>query len=350
MSNDLPLVVFDCERMRYANTGLYHYCLQLGNAIRNIPSDQYEVGLYGPEQELINQKPPVIKWHSLNKFWFWNMPSRARIWHTTYQSSNYVPSTSRVKKILTIHDLNFLHEIEDNPVAVQNHIRKLQKNIDCFDAYICISEFAKNDLLTHIDIGNKPVQVIYNGCNRLNHNPAPAVIQPEKPFIFSLGFVNAKKNFHVLIPLLQGNDFELVIAGKHDSGDYVQKIMETATNYGVEKRVKLVGPISENDKAWYFRNCSLFAFPSLAEGFGLPVVEAMQFGKPLLLSKKTSLPEVGGEVACYFEDESPEAMQFAMKLALSTAKEREKDIKTRAGFFDWHETALQHHRLYQSML
>lgn len=95
---------------------------------------------------------------------------------------------------------------------------------------------------------------------------------------------------------------ELVVAGKLDEWDYVRKMKQIAIKAGVADKLHVLGPVSEEEKAWYLKNCMAFMMPSLAEGFGAPVVEAMAFGKPLFLSRLTSLPEIGTDVAFYFSD------------------------------------------------
>ena len=93
-----------------------------------------------------------------------------------------------------------------------------------------------------------------------------------------------KKNFHVLPRILKGNDYRLVIAGNISSNSYCAEILEQAREWGVESRVTITGPVSEPVKQWYLQNCDAFVFPSIAEGFGLPVIEAMRYGKPIFTS------------------------------------------------------------------
>ena len=116
-------------------------------------------------------------------------------------------------------------------------------------------------------------------------------------------------------------------------------------------RVVFTGAVSENDKQWYMQHCLAFVFPSLAEGFGLPVVEAMYFGKPLLLSSLSSLPEVGGDIAYYFNNFEPAHMQQVLADSLqhyATTKPAEA-IKARAQRFSWQAAAKQYLDIYHSL-
>jgi glycosyltransferase involved in cell wall biosynthesis len=162
--------------------------------------------------------------------------------------------------------------------------------------------------------------------------------------------LTAKKNFQVLPALLNGNDMELVIAGIES--DYKEKIITEAEKYGCAGRVKITGPISDADKAWYYKNCEAFVFPSLAEGFGLPVIEAMHFGKPVFLSRYTSLPEVGGDAAWYFDSFDGKAMQNTLLNGLREFHDKKLSavIQQHAIKFNWEHTAKQYLALYQKSL
>ena len=152
-----------------------------------------------------------------------------------------------------------------------------------------------------------------------------------------------KKNFHVLPCLLKGTDLELVIAG--NKSDYVNVILEEARKYGVEERVK----------HWYLKNCKAFVFPSIAEGFGLPVLEAMAYGKPVFLSRHTCLPEIGGDYAYYFNmDFDRELMQVEFKRGLEDyygdVSRKAEEIKEYANRFSWENTARLYLRIYEEMV
>lgn len=207
--------------------------------------------------------------------------------------------------------------------------------------------------MEHMDTGNKPVHVIHNGTHHVNTPPSrPAGYKPAIPFLFAMGYVNRKKNFHTLVPLLEHNHMELLIAGRLDEPDYIHAMKKEAARLGVEDRLKILGPVSEEDKAWYFGNCLAFSLPSLAEGFGAPVVEAMAFGKPVFLSARTSLPEIGGDVAFYFQNFDPKHMQQVFQEGLEQYSKNglaEKIIK-RGYSFSWEEKAVEYVKVYRSLM
>ncbi len=129
--------------------------------------------------------------------------------------------------------------------------------------------------------------------------------------------------------------------------------MDEARRHNVEKRVRLIGTVSENEKHWYFKNCKAFVFPSVGEGFGLPVIEAMYFGKPVFLSTHTSLPEVGGDAAYYFNDFSPESMQCVFEKGMNdfcSNDNRVTAVKKQAALFDWNKNAKEYLEVYRKFI
>ena len=129
------------------------------------------------------------------------------------------------------------------------------------------------------------------------------------------------------------------------------EIICEARKFGVESRVIFTGPISENDKRWYYKNCTAFVFPSLSEGFGLPVIEAMYFGKPTILSSKSSLPEVGGEHAYYFSDFDPDGMSKVLKKSLEHYEQTKPMnlIQAWAKTFSWEKAAKEYLEIYNTL-
>lgn len=349
-------IILDCERMKYENTGLYHYCLNLGNHISQFIRPQIEeLTLYCPygTEYLFDTGIKHITQTELHKF---RMPAlnKFSVWHATYQDSYYLPFRNKdIKVVLSVHDLNFMYDLSKSEFKKQKYLHRLQMLINRADVIICISEFCKNDLTFYCDVKNKPVHVIHNGTNTLTE---PELLKqsykPAKPFIFSLGTIMPKKNFHCLLPLIQNQQqMELVIAGRIDDVGYYQSILDTAEKMGISKNVRLVGPISESEKSWYFNNCYAFAFPSTAEGFGLPVTEAMSVGKPIFLSDKTALPEIGGDVAFYFENFSAAHMNetFIAGMKQYTRFNMQVDIIKKGKEYCWDNAAQEYCKIYRSL-
>jgi glycosyltransferase involved in cell wall biosynthesis len=341
--------------MKYPDTGLYHYCLNLGKHLeRNINRQNERLFFYSPatRQDWSSFRDNHITQNPLHKF---HMPvlQPFKIWHTTYQNTHYMPFRNRrIKVVLSIHDLNFLYDERKTEQKKQKYLTAMQTLIDRSDAIICISEFSRKDVLRNCDIKNKPLYVIYNGSNHLEEPALTAYsYKPNKPFLFSIGVMNRKKNYHVLLPLLQNSPLELVIAGKEDDEDYLSYIHRRSGELGVRDNVRWLGRINESEKSWYYNHCSAFAFPSISEGFGLPVVEAMSVGKPLFLSDKTALPEIGGDVSFYFNDFNPDHVRqvFHNGMKKYTANGLREKIRQRGVGFCWDRAALKYLDVYRSL-
>lgn len=343
--------------MRYKDSGLYHYCLNLGNFVKQALDKETEgkISFYIPAAEKNSFGPDANciverKWHDkFFKPFLWDCD----IWHAPFQSGRVYPEKNKQTKVLlTIHDLNCLHEDKTDKERMES-LQKTQRLIDNSHALVCISHHCKKDVLTHLDVKDKPVHVIHNGTHHINIPPAkPAGYKPSRPFLFTMGYVNRKKNFHTLVPLLENPDIDLIIAGKLDEPDYVNKMRIQSRKLGVSDRLHILGPVSEEDKAWYLENCMAFMLPSLAEGFGAPVVEAMRFGKPLFLSNLTSLPEIGGDEAFYFKEFDPEHMQAVFKDGMEQFHKNGlmNKIIARGNEFSWEEKAVEYLKVYRSLI
>ncbi len=344
--------------MKYPNTGIYHFCKQLSKALiqQQLPGHP-SLTLYIPaaEKELAAQAQGSIiqkSWHKLHH----PVTQAHQLWHGTYQGSNYYPTSKRVKKLLTIHDLNFLYDAAKSPEKKQRYLRKVQTLINRSDQLTVISAFTLQCIREHLQIDHVPVQVIYNGCNLPDVNDGtqkPSFLKTDRPYLFSIGTITKKKHFHTLPSLLVGNDYDLVIAGITQDTHYLEEIKTAAKKLGVANRLIIPGAVTESEKWWLLEHMRAFVFPSISEGFGLPVVEALHFGKPVILSTHTCLPEIGANAAYYFNSFEPEEMQQTLKQSLQhfDANPQQQEIaKQRAAFFKWEEAAKEYWKIYQQLL
>jgi glycosyltransferase involved in cell wall biosynthesis len=339
--------------MKYPHTGLYHYCYHLGLALqKNYDPEKLEFYYYIKKNTfgIFGEKANYIAQHSLQKF---ILPSTKQfdIWHTNYQGTQYFPKKRQLKIVLTIHDLNFLHENKKTEEKKKEEIEKIQKKIERADHIVAISEFVLNDIKNHFRLNGQPTSVIYNGCNiNINDEISMPSDLPKGKYLYTIGTITDKKNFHVLPSLLVDNDLFLVISGIILNKEYYEKIIKEAKYHKVEKRVIFTGAVNESEKKWYMQNCEAFVFPSIAEGFGLPVIEAMFFGKPVILSTHTSLPEIGGNDAYYFNSFDPEVMRSSLYECISSFdNNRAGRLRERAISFKWENAASSYLNIYENL-
>ena len=347
-------ILIDVERMKYKHTGLYYYCLHLGTWLAKEKRDTEALHFYGPTslKGIFGNNVIYEKQHDLHKI-FYPKTTEFFLWHAVYQGSQYFPKNKKIKKVLTIHDLNFLYDSKKSGSSKKSYLNKLQKRINNSHHVVTISQFVMDEVRKYLDISKIATSVIYCGCNFEN---TPSLQLPltsiEGDFLFTIGTIVEKKNFHVLPALLVDNNLKLVLAGVVNDEEYHQKTIAEAIKYKVLDRLIFVGPVSENDKQWYYQNCRAFVFPSIAEGFGLPVIEAMYFGKPVILSTHTSLPEIGGKEAYYFKNFAPKHMQQTLANSLQhyDTTNPSNAIKQRAETFSWQHAAQQYLDVYRSLL
>jgi len=350
VSNSAILVTFDS--MINPNSGYFSFGKGLGDALikQNALGARLTYYMFKDTAYQFNNQVNLLylsKWHQL----YFPQRREFNLVHFTDQRCRLKPGMVNAKKVLTIHDINKVHLNKSKPWRIKAHVNKINRYIAQCDRVVTISQFVANDILKYCPAAKGKLSVIYNGADKLmvpeNHTPAYA---PQKPFLFAIGLLSPQKGFHLLPALLANNNYELIIAGPETP--HKEVILQEAKGYNCLDRVKITGAISDDDKAWYYKNCSAFLFPSKTEGFGLPVIEAMYFGKPVFLSKYTSLPEVGGTQAWYFDYFEPEHMQQVFKQGMQEYEDegRASAIIAHAEQFSWERTAQQYFALYQECL
>lgn len=275
------------------------------------------------------------------------------VWHSVNQNTKVEPYYN-LPYVLTIHDVNFIDEISSDLNHPRNilFIEKLKRaNVITY-----ISEYAKTSTHKYFDVPNVPEYVIYNG------NPSNEIInldnytsqfECKEKYLFTIGDFLERKNFHLLVEMMPFlKEYKLIIAG-NDTRDYGEKVRQTVKDLNVGDRVVLTGRITEEEKQYHLRTCSAFVFPSLREGFGLPPIEAMRFGTPVFLSNTTSLPEIGGEYAFYWDNFNPkkmaERLREGMEIFENNKKEYQDELTKKALSFNWEIAAQQYINVYKSL-
>jgi glycosyltransferase involved in cell wall biosynthesis len=270
--------------------------------------------------------------------------------HVIHQLPKFSFSKAR-KMVLTIHDLNFLYT--KSRLKQKKYQRMVQSAIDRSDAICFISNFTRDDCAAHLSIPpDKITAVIYNGVNDLATPGQKPVWCPDGQFLFSIGQFLEKKNFHVLIPLMERlPELSLVVAGENDT-PYGHELRKMIHQQKLNDRIVLPGAVSEQDKSFLYHHCEAFVFPSIAEGFGLPVIEAMKCGKPVFCSDKTSLKEVGGEFAFFWENFDPDAMLDIFIQGMSRFNSGQFRINAQLGYansFSWEENVKSYLEIYRQL-
>lgn len=358
----MPKTIFlETERLRNLHSGLGQFCWHLGQALCQQADESLRFTFFVPSQHrgIFGQNADYQTVSAIYKFF--PVPQKQDIWHVFHQDSAYWPSrlgTHHPKLILTIHDLNFLERADYSQAKKRQKLAALQQKIDRADVLTTISDYTASVIKTHLQTAHKPLHVIHNGNSLITFDLSNFVVPDTlkniqiNQFLFSIGVIHPKKNFHVLLPLLQQNpDLKLVIAG-NTANPYSQQIVEIAQRLGVGNRMLLLGNVSDEVKYWLFYHCLAFVFPSLSEGFGLPVVEAMSLGKPVFLSNLTSLPEIGGDAAYYWQNTGSSHLQAVFEQGMSDYQAnatRKTTLQTQASRFTWQKAAEKYLLLYKNI-
>ena len=215
---------------------------------------------------------------------------------------------------------------------------------------IAISHYVAQDIRQRLG-WSKDIEVIHNGARNLTREPQtaiPGVV--EGRFLFHLSRMSPSKNTMALLDMAaRWPEMPLVLAGP--SGPHLSAVQARCSAEHLH-HVTVLPDISDAQKAWLYAHCRGFLFPSLTEGFGLPVIEAMHFGKPVFLSDRTSLPEVGGELAFYWREFEPPGMRAVVEsgLAQSTSNDWSNRVRAHAAQFDWDRCAQRHLDLYARLI
>lgn len=294
------------------------------------------------------------KYRSVTRHKPFRIKTKYDLWHCLNQNIKVEPFFD-IPYLLTVHDIHFVTEGSE---LLQQKLRaKFNEKLKRSDAIVYISEFAKKDTHAHFEVPKVPEYVIHNG-NTITDIDIPTdykpSIVPQKPYLFSIGDFSERKNFMSLIEMLQHlPEYNLVLAGSNSS-IYADKLTALIKNYGFESRVFQTGKIEDLEKQYYLQNCEAFVFPSLREGFGIPPIEAMRFGKPVFISNNTSLPEIGGEHSFYWDHYDPKYMADTLKLGMARFHNAQEFYENwyveRAKSFSWDTTAKRYIEVYKELL
>lgn len=277
------------------------------------------------------------------------------LWHVLHQHNRLRPPLGTLHRVETVHDLNFLHA--KSPTKIERYRQRLRRRLMRREQVIAITHHVARDIATELAPLPTPVQVIHNGATDLSaapREPVDGVADTHggaaQPYLLHISRMAPSKNIAALLDLAAAwPEQRLVLAGARS--DYSDEVQRQVTARGLAN-VLIRLDLSEAQKAWLYAHCLGFVFPSLAEGFGLPPIEAMHFGKPVFLSRLTSLPEVGGDQANYFDSFDSAAMRAVVQagLAAHPLPGHAEAIVAHARGFSWARCADEHIALYQGCL
>lgn len=287
---------------------------------------------------------PVSRWQRLHHL----QPERYALWHSLHQLNKNRPPEGTPVRVCTVHDLNYLYG--RNAFSRWRHERRTRALMSRTDAVVAISRWTAGDVQRHLGWSG-PLHVIHNGARNLSGAPQAPLpgwdATPGRPFLFHLSRMSPSKNPQAIVALARAwPEMSFVLCGP--PGDDSKALRASVSLPNLQFHLG----ISDAQKAWAYAHCAGFLFPSLTEGFGLPPIEAMHFGRPVLLARRTCLPEIGGDAADYFDDFDPASMKAVVQRALARGAEpgRADAIRAHAAQFDWDRAGAAYLALYRELL
>lgn len=270
-----------------------------------------------------------------------------------FSPAHYSPRFCPVPLVVTIHDLSYFYFPDE---FLEKDYFKLiswtEYSVNKAQKIISVSKSTKKDIMKFYKIPDEKIQVIYNGFEKtvdVSNTPDENFLimndLTAKKYILYVGTIQPRKNittlikafakFHQLYP-----DFKLVITGK--KGWLYKDIFAEAQKQQVENSIIFTGFVPDNDVALLYKHAFCLVSPSLYEGFGLPLLEAMSFGCPVISSHSSSLPEIGGDACLYFDATDEKDLLEDLKLLATDQKIRNDLItkgKARIKLFSWEKCA-----------
>ena len=233
---------------------------------------------------------------------------------------------SGIKSVVTIHDLIFLRHPEFyHWIDTKIYAWKFRQTIREADHIIAISECTKRDILAYGDVDERKISVIYQSCA-----PKFSVSQsvaPSDRYILSVGSIEARKNILLAVKALPylPEEVKLVIVGRHTS--YTDEVSAYAEKTGLSHRIRIMHGVSDEALPKLYAEAEAFVYPSRYEGFGIPIIEAISCGLPVVACTGSCLEEAGGPDSLYVDPDDAEAMARAIKQVLRGAEGREARIE-----------------------
>lgn len=274
-----------------------------------------------------------------------------------FTPSHYAPRFSPVPTVVSVMDLSYIHFPE---LFKKQDLYQLMKwteySVKNAKAIITISKSSKNDIIKQYSVPDKCVHVVYPGIKKIIDlqphvypmNEIQNRYNLSKNYILFVGTLQPRKNIVRLIEAFfktlnnaeKGGELQLVIVGK--KGWLYEEILAAPKSFGIEENVKFLDFVPDEDLQLLYKNATCYVLPSLYEGFGLPVLEAMKHGCPVITSNVSSLPEAAGKAALYVDPLDVDDIAKKMSTLINNDKMRKELIekgKEQIKKFSWEKAA-----------
>lgn len=343
---------FDAKRAVYNSRGLGNYSRDLIRILtEQHPEHSYLLFFAKTTKKTLLDCPSYCQTIKPNGMLYKHIPSLWRsfgipadydrlqldIYHGLSNEIPYQFGKKKTRTVLTMHDLIFLKFPELYPWIDQKIYRqKYISSCKRADSIIAISHQTKQDLIELADMDEKKIKVIHQGCSPIfglasttemldkvqnKYNLPPS-------FILTVGAIEERKNQMLIVEALHAGkmDIPLIIVGKA-VGNWQLEMEHRISEMGMANRVIILNDVPNEDLPSLYQRASLFVYPSFYEGFGIPLLEALHSGVPVISSKGSCLEEAGGPGSVYIDPKNCDELAFVMEQLLFDTNRREQMIR-----------------------
>ena len=330
---------FDAKRIYHNTTGLGNYGRDLVRILADFkPGNTYF--LYNPKQKKIDRLPKnkyLLEKLPSSNFWkffssIWRQGpiikqlknDKVEVFHGLSGELPIGIQKTNIKSVVTIHDLIFirypkLYSFFDQQI----HVKKVKHAVKNADKVIAISEQTKRDIVEFLKVDAKKIEVVYQGCHKVFKEEASKKFKSEvivkynlpSEFILNVGTINERKNVLSLIKAIKNIETPLVIVG--GKTNYYQEIEEYILDNNLQSRIFIIEGLSLKELSALYQQSLLFVYPSIFEGFGIPIIEALYSKTPVITSTGSCFSEAGGPNSIYVQPKDINALTFQIEKVLS---------------------------------
>lgn len=363
----VPRFGYDVDSGLPNRVGSGEFCYQLLNSLAKIDKKN-EYFIYLPSSPTQDMPKETESWKyevfTSKKLWTLiglgkKLFSNENKLDVFYSPTHYLPLNFKVPSAISILDVSYAHFpklFNKKDLAMLKYWGKY--SIKKSKKIITISESSKNDIIKLYGVPAHKIAVVYPGIKEIRHanhlsmDELKEKFEIDKKYILFVGTLQPRKNIVKLIEAFSKlkSELDLVVVGRR--GWQFDEIFEAPEKFGVKNRVKFIENANDDDLPSFYKNAEFFVLPSLYEGFGLPILEAMKYSCPVITSNISSLPEAGGDAALYVDPESLEEITKKMQELADDRELREKLVKkghAQVEKFSWEKSAKETLKVLESL-
>lgn len=360
----------DARLVFYSKAGIGQYIIHLTRGLEALAPENDQFYLLQSRKD----DTKIVQNHNFTRTSLWT-PSHHRLEQSALRielgrlgldllhSPDFIPPFNRnFKSVITVHDLAFLLYPQFMTKESARYYGQIDQAVRSTDHIIAVSQATKDDLVKLLGVPQRKITVIYEGVNPIYHpidkTEAHAFVKEtfglEPGFLFFISTIEPRKNIPALLKAFRWlkdhrrRPEKLVLAGS--KGWLFEEVDETIHKLKLENDVVLLGRVHDSEVNYLYNAAKMLVYPSFYEGFGLPPLEAMRCGTPVIVSKIKVMPEVVGDAALMVDPLDEEALGVAMDRLLEDESLRanliEKGLK-RAANFSWEQAARETLAVYR---